>query len=612
MRNLNLVLLTGMINLFLNCSIGGSSESTGKIYGTVNYQNVRVSGVKVNLIDPQSKDTLDSVYTDTTGYFSFEAVTDNKYYSLQGLKDTLCFVKNNILPDTNLTIQLERTGTIHCSVRLAYDSDDTTLEEIKVFISGTSLIGSTDKNGEANIFYVPPGEYEIVISKDFYIQERVKVTVLPNRTTATEAITLHINPKADPLPPKNMNVAYDTLSGIVTVTWDSVSGHICQYSLHINDPSKFNDVEDGEISTLYEPRFIDTLFLESSDKTSFLNRTLKFRIKSVDIETGFKSSFTPFVTSVFQHPSTPPDPLCSLSIVDSCMIVGVHGSILPAEWIDSVFVYCSINDQDSFVMHVAIAAKKLNSIINDTIRIFPNVTDSLISVFYYTKAKSCFGDFSSPSEIQKTSLKNPYLFYSIPKPSRPEGPPENAMAASYNFSFSSVISPVKNDIVEYRLRLINTATDSIYFTAWYSVPSIDLLVDKEGIYLIQSQARSRLLPDLQSEYSDTLSITVYINHTAGKPPVPQGNTFVNVSNIGSYISRNISECSLGHTVSIRYAVSYQNPISPDTTNWIYPPDRETTIVWASAGTAYIRAQTRCITDTTILSPWSDALVVTVK
>jgi hypothetical protein len=588
-------------------SFGGGSESTG-ICGTVEYRNQRMAKVKIYLIKSDTVAIVDSTATDAEGRFSFQDNLTEPLYSLQGSKDSLSFVRFNLPPDTTVAITLQRTGTLRCTFRL---EDDTNCQDIFVFLPGTSFDGRTDRNGNIVMSYLPPGIYELIAEKDRYLRcDSVQVEVRENSTVIVDTITLRRDPDAPPPAPKKLRIDYDTLSGIINVSWNSDQPDIGQYGLHIYDPKKSNNMRDGELYTLFTSEFTDTLFLTPSEFAEAEIR-LKFQVEALG-SNGLSSGYTPFAAGTFPRPTTPPAPKCSLKISDSQMIIGIFTSVLPAAWIDSIRIYRAIIDTMQPDVAATLPRGNPETISYDTVRGIPKDAPGTVKIFYCAQVKSVTGKWSACSPVCTTSLENPYEHYSIAAPSRPAGPPADTTAGSFNVLVSPIASPIKNDHIEYRICIVNTSSDDTSASYWYAYPSIDISLSDTGTYIIRCQARSGLLPNLMSELSPGISVRIHQFHSVSKPMVPAGNDTVRVSTMNSYLSGNLPACNFSHPVAIRYSVFFQTSATTDTTGWISPPEKPTSILMGIPGSAYIRAQTRCIEDTLIVSPWSDALVVTVQ
>ncbi len=168
------------------------------------------------------------------------------------------------------------------------------------------------------------------------------------------------------------------------------------------------------------------------------------------------------------------------------------------------------------------------------------------------------------------------------------------------------------DTVEYRLIISESANVQPLFTAWYCIPSIEASLLPDGIRYVQCQVRSKRFYGLVSSLSDTLKVIVRSAHAIMKPSAPKGEAQVITSNPYIYSSESVDSCSSGHSVALHYVVSYQGEAASDSTDWLAAPNTSATIVWAKPGIAYLRAQVKCMYDKFIVSPWSDALVVTVK
>ncbi len=92
------------------------------------------------------------------------------------------------------------------------------------YVPGSSLIAVTDDNGNFVMSGIPPGSYAVYFSHaDYLIGKALQVNVVSNDTSRVGTITLSYDPNKPVPTPRLVTAAYDTLHGVVQLSWHPVS-----------------------------------------------------------------------------------------------------------------------------------------------------------------------------------------------------------------------------------------------------------------------------------------------------------------------------------------------------------------------------------------------------
>lgn len=586
---------------------GGGTEITGYL---VTSDAAPAESAYVWLINPVLEDTF-MVRTDKSGKYVFtqKDIRPGKY-TLHGRKDSLACIFINLSHESlykGRVDTLRQTGWIYVSAFLEMSS---LRQGIDVYIPGTSFIGKTDSSGSVILWHVPPNSYEVVIEHHGYFSCKDSAHVFAGMTDTVGPVTLvrdYSVPSEIPVP-TGLRATIDTIWGTATLLWDTIDQNIQGYYVRIADTLVDHYPEDGRIRFTKKTTFTDTVFAQNMIDTI----STKFRVYQicvVDINSN-KGHWGERCSLLVRKPVVPPAPSCSLSNIPGSLIISVFTSVPSLWWIDSLVVNRSVLNNES--MCIAKLPILDNQCLFDQINTIPAVTDSIIPVTYTIYTKSVYGFLSQTGCNATLAISNPYLTYNIEKPSAPQGLPPEVNDGEYVAVISPINSPLPNDTSEYRIVVTCNNDNSTFTTRWYTIPVIEVPLQTESRYLLQSQVRSKQLPKLQSPLSDICTVSVHKSHSIPKPSLPVGKSNVVHSTTGSYISYSNDTCSMGHSISMRYVVSYQGETASDSTGWLPVPDHAATIYWAKPGIAYLRAQSRCIVNPSIVSPWSNALVVTVE
>lgn len=599
--------------VFLFCSentelvnSGGGTEITGYL---VSEDGSPAADASVWLID-QDKMNSFTTTTDQFGKYKFHQFIPSGRYTLQGIRHSMACIVFNLdysHPFPVRTDTLKHTGCIYA---MANFNDRTSHQGIEVYIPKTTFIGRTDSSGIVTICDIPAGNYDILFEWLGYVSCKTTVNVLAGLVDTTGPVILSRDstlPAVIPVP-TGLQAVVDTFLGTVNLSWNKLADNKKGYYVHIIDPVKDLHPEAGHTEFAQGPFFIDTVYNWKNPSDTINIKHRKYQVCSVN-DNNNSGQWGPCCSVVVKKPVVPPTPSCSLLYLPENLSISILTSVPQLWWVDSLIVYRSIT-VDSPVQLTTIP--KDSSCWEDMVYNFPMTKDSFLTITYSVFLKSVYGYLSSSSCRKSITIKNPYLDFNLEKPSMIQGLPFEAEVGIYVVTIPSSSSPIPDDFLEYRLLVTQENDSSSFFTDWYAIPSIEVSFQKEGRYLIQCQYRSRKYPEALSPLSDTFSFVTHKKHLIPKPSTPSGKSLVSQSTPCSYISDINNSCSNEHQILIRYVVSYQGESASDSTDWLQLPNHSATIFWAKPGIAYLRAQARCSKDPLILSPWSDALVVTVE
>lgn len=555
--------------------------------------------------------TIDSTITDKNGRYIFNKKVTNDPYTLYATrsKDSLACIHFNLIYsiDNPPVDTLKGMGKIYATAFLANSQNN---QGIVVCIPGTSFRSETDSLGNATIWYVPHGDYNVQFKCNGYITKSELTHVAAGMTDTIGPVTLERDQTvALPIPvPTGLKATADTLLGIVTVTWDTSAITIQKYDIRIFDNPLDNYTNRTESHYCTGRLFIDTVFNRNTPDTI----TSKVRVYQVSIEniTGNQGQWGERCSLLVKKPVIPPPPICSLLTTPESLSISLSARLPDLWWIDSLIINRFVGSDSQSSYRTALPYSKI-IFWKDNFSNMPQKTDNMITVTYSACAKSIYGYLSAPSSPLETVISNPYYTYVMTRPQPPQGLPSEGAAGIFQTTVPCVNSPIPDDITEYRIVITRSDDSSPFYTEWYTSQEIDVSLNSECTWFLQSQARSRSFPCALSQLSDTCKVIIHQAHRVDKPSTPVGISHIVHGNPGQYISTLSDTCSKGHQVSIRYVLSYQDEIASDSTGWL-PLSSSATIYWSKPGIGYLRAQARCETNPLIVSPWSDALVVTVE
>ncbi len=367
---------------------------------------------------------------------------------------------------------------------------------------------STDFTGNYKFLIKKSGPYNITYRKNSYITKTNTDTI--QFSSSDDAVIRLDTVTLEEIPiPKNIYAEYDSMTGVVSVKWDSVALHNKLYEINvfrsITDTRTFLSIQ------LDTPFYADTLFQVITDTTSAVTKKYMVKISLTDGITGKWS--TPCTVSA-KRPRVPPAPAFSLKNIYGTRDVTISYSFPQLWWIDSIVVFRSIKGydtsrgSDTYVLVASLPVDDDRSY-TDTIKPFPlGITDSFLPVTYFLRTKSRYAMLSEASRPESLEV----VHYSLGKPSIPWfNMPDTFFDQEIQFPIDPLVSPVPRDTLEYRLLISGTFPDSSLSndsTKWYMDLPIDATFIKAGKYELHCQARSRRFSTLLSPLSDARELIV--------------------------------------------------------------------------------------------------------
>ena len=127
-----------------------------------------------------------------------------------------------------------------------------------------------------------------------------------------------------------------------------------------------------------------------------------------------------------------------------------------------------------------------------------------------------------------------------------------------------------------------------------------------GTYVVRAQARCATNTSAVSGWSSGLSVTISVGETVLTPSVPSGAASGSPGSTYSYTTGG-STSSLGHL--IQYLFDWGDGTN---SGWLAAKTTSALKTWYTAGTYVVRAQARCVTNTSAVSSWSPGLTVNIS
>jgi hypothetical protein len=354
MKNFTAIVISVFLLPLLFCNnpnAGGSDETqTGnRISGClVDYRDGQpANNASVRLYHGETArpaDTaLDSTVTDTRGRYVFDSI-DPGVYNIEGRKvdgtDTLSAMHRRIRHDT-LTITdvgrdtLKAPGKISGSV----DFNSSNKMGVTVFVPGTSFIAITDNSGAFCISYVPPDTYEVAYSYYGYLTAYDSAVVVhANTTTFLPVKHLVRDPSVPPPAPTGLRALYDTLMGIVTISWNDLrDSTVAGYIVFRKDTTRPAD-EPTQITgplLVTDTVYCDTPYNSISDTNPYVFR---YYVKSQDTNGNRSIIYSqPVMVTVYPYLPSMPQPADGATDQPINLTLSWHG-VKAAPVVYSVFL----------------------------------------------------------------------------------------------------------------------------------------------------------------------------------------------------------------------------------------------------------------------------------
>jgi PKD repeat protein len=253
---------------------------------------------------PTSPSILDSVYSDSNGYYSFSSLPSG-IYNIDGdfsKREYVVFIQN-VEYKGGQTVQriepatLKKSGRVSGSVKL-FSNDH---GGVFCYVAGTSLIAISDKIGNYVIYGIPEGTYSVTFMKDGYLSDKIdSVIIVAEKQTNLLQKSLGLDPSYPPNPPTNLVAIYDTLNGKVQLKWNRV--HVSDldgYIIYRNDTSTSNPSRLIK-ELIKDTVFIDTVFTTLTDPQNY---NFVYRIKSQDKSANNSTIYSDPVTISVPSPT---------------------------------------------------------------------------------------------------------------------------------------------------------------------------------------------------------------------------------------------------------------------------------------------------------------------
>ncbi len=184
--------------------------------------------------------------------------------------------------------------------------------------------------------------------------------------------------------------------------------------------------------------------------------------------------------------------------------------------------------------------------------------------------------------------------HQVSKPAAPSGETAGKPNESYLYTASSICN--NDHAVEYRFDWGDGDT-----AAWSASASAIHSWARVGTYNAKVQARCAANNSIISEWSIPLAVTIGVIHAVTTPSKPQGESNGNTGASYLYTTGNVF-CNNGHAIEYRFDWA-----DGDTSSW--SPAASAIHSWSTAGTYLIKAQARCAVDNSIVTGWSEVLLV---
>lgn len=257
-------------------------------------------------VDTVAGKAADSAVSDTNGAFHLKHLPSGVYdlYGNYNGGELTVFIAN-VDYDTSHKrnkdtlklglILMFRPGAISGTVRI--DKQD--MSEVHCYIPGTSLDAWTDSLGAFTITMAPPGIYRVNFSYAGYAPQHIdSVHVYPGVITTIDPRTLIADSSLPPPAPIGLVYSYDTLSGVVRLTWHAV---------HAADMQGYNVVQSKDFGVdtflnrtpLADTVWADTIMRQNAaDSAVFI-----FKVQSVDKSGNTSVGYSNAVTMIAAAPN---------------------------------------------------------------------------------------------------------------------------------------------------------------------------------------------------------------------------------------------------------------------------------------------------------------------
>ncbi|HKP95783.1 MAG TPA: carboxypeptidase-like regulatory domain-containing protein, partial [Fibrobacteria bacterium] len=248
---------------------------------------------------PKSAAASDTTVTDARGDYNFDSLQGGRYnligeYNGGGLVVLIPQIEyQGGASERNLgTDTLRLPGRITGSIRLGGKGR----EGVFCYLTGTSFLSLSDETGKFWFYGIPQGEYDLNLAyPGLQTAKDTGILVKAGETTVLQPRELGYDTAFPPPAPDSLRVAYDTLSGVVTLSWSrSQVADVDGYVVYRIDPLT-SSPQRLNTALVRDTVFRDTLFRGSGDTASLV---AAYQVKSQDRTTNRSTVFSPLVSVV--------------------------------------------------------------------------------------------------------------------------------------------------------------------------------------------------------------------------------------------------------------------------------------------------------------------------
>jgi hypothetical protein len=246
---------------------------------------------------------LDSTETDAKGGFIVKRDNGRGTYSIYGnyknrelvllvrdLKDTNA---SKVYHEVNIgTRTMLPPGSI--SGKVIINKPVTAMQGIHCYIPGTSFGAFTDDTGGFVMIGIPQGVYRVYYDYPLYLTYKDSAdTVISGKQTPVGTKILFYDPTGDPPVPVGISTVYDTIHGVVVVSWSAVPvSDLVGYVVYRNSAA----IDTlGKSDTVY----LDTVYRDFTDMTE---HQYAYQVKALDKNNNL-SPFSVSATAATVSPS---------------------------------------------------------------------------------------------------------------------------------------------------------------------------------------------------------------------------------------------------------------------------------------------------------------------
>lgn len=307
-----------MATLFL-CTTKPTEPNNGQnivtykgLYGKlVDINGKAISGAKVkafnvsNGLQKVSKGVLrsasqsDSVFTDSSGYYSFESLVAGSY-NLQGdySDGKLVVFITGVIYESAGAIMEVQSDTLLAPGQISGIVNTNTGDNSGVlcYIPGTSYLSMTDDTGGFVLSNLPKGTYRITYRKDgLKITSDTGVGIHSGKMTKLQLKNMEADPAYPPPAPLGLTVVYDTLHGCAIIQWKPVIvSDLAGYIIYRNGTGSTTPQQISKF-LVKDTSYIDTVFSNVMDTN---NLVFTYQIKAQDKEANLSTVYSkPFIIS---------------------------------------------------------------------------------------------------------------------------------------------------------------------------------------------------------------------------------------------------------------------------------------------------------------------------